>query len=114
MAALGGEGRLQLTPERGEELVLEAFSPEVDAYFERVEPVLDAFEPLVDRLEPVVDRLEPAVETLVERREPQIDTLLEGVEVSFGGDVRPADWGEVLHQGCGRVGAEGLFEAEVE
>jgi hypothetical protein len=56
----------------------------------------------------------PQVEALLKGFEPQVETLLEGIEVAFHGDVGPADRREMFHQGRGRLGAEYLFEAEVE
>jgi hypothetical protein len=44
--------------------------------------------------------------------EPQVDPLLEGVEVSFGGNVSPAHRRHQLHERLGPFGAEHLLEAK--
>ena len=99
---------MQLAPEGRQELVLKGFEPVVDRS-RSIGPNRWSIVPnrWSRRSSSDSNRWSTAIRTAVE-------TLLEGVEISFGRNVGPADRREVLHQGRGRVGAESLLEAEVE
>src|SRR5207302_2543980 len=54
------------------------------------------------------------LEPLIDSFEPEAHPLLEGVEIAFRGDVRPADGGQHLHQRFRRLGPQRLLEAQEE